>query len=159
MSDVTSENPIPLTADEENFLRAFARTILTVPRAFDADLLREQGISMSEYTVLRLLSESPDRRLRMSELAEASAISLSGMTRIVNRLEGQNLVRRERSTHDGRGCNAVLTEPGLQRLRQAWPTHLASVRRNVIDHVSGLDLPAITAALWGFATEIPPGLR
>jgi DNA-binding MarR family transcriptional regulator len=144
---------VPLTAEEEAFLRAFVRALTTVPRVFDADLLREQGMSMSEYGVLMHLSEAPGRRLRMSDLAAASALSLSGMTRIVSRLEGQGLVQRVRCSTDARGWLAVLTDAGLQRLRTAWPTHLASVRRHMMDHLSDVDLPALTAALRRFATD------
>jgi len=144
---------VPLTAEEEAFLRAFARAILTVPRAFDADLLREQRMSLSEYSALMHLSEAPGRRLRMSDLAGAGALSLSGMTRIVNRLQAQGLVHRERSCSDGRGWNAVLTDAGLQRLRQAWPTHLASVRRHMFDHLNDLDVPAFATALQRFAAD------
>jgi DNA-binding MarR family transcriptional regulator len=80
------EAPQPLTAEEEAFLRAFGRAVITVPRVLEADLLRQQGVSLSEYNALMNLSEAPDRRLRMSDLASASALSLSGMTRVVNRL-------------------------------------------------------------------------
>jgi DNA-binding MarR family transcriptional regulator len=145
--------PVPLTAEEEAFLRALGRAIVTVPRAFDADLQREQGMSMSEYWTLMHLSEAPGQTLRMSDLAAASALSLSGMTRIVNRLEAQDWVRRERCSTDGRGWNAVLTDAGLKRLRRAWPTHLASVRRHVFAHLNDVDLPALTAALQRFATD------
>jgi DNA-binding MarR family transcriptional regulator len=138
-------------------VRALGRAMLTVPRAFDADLLREQRLSHSEYSALRHLSEAPDRRLRMSDLAAAGALSLSGITRIVTRLEGQGLVQRERSSSDGRGWNAVLSDAGLHRLRQAWPTHLASVRRHVIDHVRPADLPAFTTALQRFADDTQCG--
>lgn len=146
---------VPLTSQEEAFVRAFARALLTVPRAFDADLLRGQGMSMNEYGVLMHLSETPDRRLRMSDLAARSALSLSGMTRIVQRLEQQGLVRRERSADDRRGFNAVLTDAGFQRLNQAWPTHLLSVRRHLLDHLDAADLPRFTAALRRFATAEP----
>ena len=146
---------VPLTADEEALVRVFGRALLTVPRALDADLLDGTGLSLSEYTALMHLSEAPDRRLRMSELAVASAISISGMTRIVNRLEERDLLRRERCPSDGRAWNAVLTDAGLLRLRQAWPTHLASVRRHVLDHLQALDLPALTAALQRIAAEMP----
>jgi DNA-binding MarR family transcriptional regulator len=142
-----------LNAEEEAFFRAFARTLIAVPRAFDADLLREQGMSMNEYAVLMHLSEAPERRLRMSDLAAASALSLSGMTRIVSRLEAQGLVRRERCATDARGWLAVLTDAGLQRLRKAWPTHIASARRHIMDHLGDVDLPALTAALRHFATD------
>jgi DNA-binding MarR family transcriptional regulator len=121
----------------------------------DADLLVGQGMSLSEYTALMHMSEAPGRRLRMSELASACALSLSGMSRIVGRLEGQGLVARERSACDGRGLNAVLTSAGLARLRRAWPTHLASVRRQIMDHLAELDLPVVTAALQQFAADAP----
>jgi DNA-binding MarR family transcriptional regulator len=153
MAEVSQREAVPLTAEEEAFVRAFARALLTVPRALDADLLREQRISVNEYTTLMHLSEAPGRRLRMSDLAAASTLSLSGMTRIMNRLEGLGLVQRERCASDGRGLEAVLTDAGLERLRQAWPTHLKSVRRHVLDHLSAVDLPAITTALAHFAAD------
>ena len=148
---------VPLTADEEALVRAFGRALLTVPRALDADLLDGTGLSLSEYTALMHLSESPDQRLRMSELAVACAISISGMTRIANRLEERDLLRRERCPSDGRAWNAVLTDTGLLRLRQAWPTHLASVRRHILDQLQALDLPALTAALQRIGAEMPCG--
>jgi DNA-binding MarR family transcriptional regulator len=103
------------------------------------------------------LSEAAGRRLRMGDLALASALSLSGMSRIVDRLEARGLVRRERCSSDARGWEAVLTKAGLDRLQQVWPTHLASVRRHVIDHVQDLDLPTLTAALQRFAVETQMG--
>jgi DNA-binding MarR family transcriptional regulator len=149
----------PLSAAEEAFLRAWSRAAMIVPRALDADLMTGQGISLSEYTVLMHLSEATDRSLRMSDLACACALSLSGMSRVVGRLQGQGLVVRERYSRDGRGLNAVLTDAGLARLRRAWPTHLASVRRHVMDHLSELDLPVVTAALQHFASDTSVGTR
>jgi DNA-binding MarR family transcriptional regulator len=143
----------PLSDDEEAFFRAWSRAALSVPRALDADLLSGQGMSLSEYTALMHLSEAPGRTLRMSDLASACALSLSGMSRIVDRLDAEGLVHRERPSCDGRGWNAVLTEAGLGRLRRAWPTHLASVRRHVMDYLSEVDLPAAAAALQRFATD------
>jgi DNA-binding MarR family transcriptional regulator len=145
----------PLSVEEEEFLRAWSRAALTVPRALDADLLAGQGMSLSEYTALMHLSEAPGRTLRMSDLACACALSLSGMSRIVGRLEAHGLVERQRSSCDGRGLNAVLTDAGLDRLKRAWPTHLASVRRQMMDHLGELDLPALTGALKDFASDIP----
>lgn len=113
--------------------------------------MREQRLSLSEYFTLMHLSEAPGRRQRMSDLAGAGALSLSGMTRIVSRLEGQGLVHRERSCSDGRGWNAVLTDAGLERLRHAWPTHLVSVRRHLFDHLDDVDVHAFTTALQRFA--------
>jgi DNA-binding MarR family transcriptional regulator len=143
----------PLSVEEEAFLRAWSRAAMTVPRALDADLMAAQGMSLSEYTVLMHLSEAADRSMRMGDLACACALSLSGMSRVVGRLEGQGLVVRERYSCDGRGLNAVLTDAGLGRLRGAWPTHLTSVRRHIMDHLGELDLPVVTAALRRFASD------
>jgi DNA-binding MarR family transcriptional regulator len=143
--------PVPLSDPEQAFIRAFARASLTLPRALDADLMREQRMSLTEYFALMHLSEAPARRLRMSELAAAAALSLSGMTRIIDRLEGLGLVHRERSAEDGRGWHAVLTPAGLERLETAWPAHLASARRHIFDHLTDVDLPAFTEALHRFA--------
>ncbi|MGW3601939.1 MarR family winged helix-turn-helix transcriptional regulator [Micromonospora sp. NPDC005161] len=67
------------------------------------------------------LSEASHRRLRMSDPAAACEMSLSGMSRVVHRLESQGLLQRARCEEDGRGWNAVLTDAGLTRLQQAWP--------------------------------------
>lgn len=153
MATGADPSPPPLNGDEEAFIRAFARASLTVPRAFEADLLREQRLTLSEYFTLVHLSEAPDRKLRMSDLAAARALSLSGMTRIVDRLENAGLVHRERSADDRRGLHAVLTDAGLDRLREAWPTHLTSVRKHLFDHLGGVDLAGTAAALSRVAAE------
>jgi DNA-binding MarR family transcriptional regulator len=142
----------PLTAEEEAVARALGRVILVVPRVLDADLVREQGLTLTEYTTLMHLSEAPNRMLRMSELAAAGDVSLSGMTRVVGRLQADGLVERVKCTEDARGANAILTDAGLTRLEQAYPTHLASVRRHIIDHLAGIDLVGLARALERFAT-------
>ncbi|GIF98893.1 MarR family winged helix-turn-helix transcriptional regulator [Catellatospora citrea] len=142
----------PLTPDEDDLVRSLSRLIYALPRAIDADMVREQRLPFIEFLVMKHLSEAPDRRLRMSELASASELSISGMSRIVGRLESEGLVKRVRSEHDARGWNAVLTDAGLARLAEAWPTNLASVRRHFLDHLTGLDLKALAAALQDVAT-------
>jgi DNA-binding MarR family transcriptional regulator len=137
----------PLSGDEEAMIRAFGRVFLLIPRGLDADLQREQRMSLSEYTALRILSETPERLMRMSELAAACDMSLSGMTRLVAKLESLGFLKRITCESDARGFNAVLTDAGLARLEEAWPTHLASVRRRIFDHLGEVDLPKLTAAL------------
>jgi DNA-binding MarR family transcriptional regulator len=142
----------PLSTDEEALVRELGRVMIVLPRAVDADMMREQHLQLSEYTALMHLSEAPHRLMRMSELAAVCNLSLSGMTRIVTRLEKQELIERARCDEDARGWNAVLTDAGLARLEQAWPAHLASVRRHVLDHVKGTDLTQLIRALQQFAT-------
>ncbi|WP_248961976.1 MarR family winged helix-turn-helix transcriptional regulator [Sphaerisporangium perillae] len=139
--------PQPLNSDEEALIRSLGQVMYALPRALDADMVREQRLPLSEYLTLMHLSEAPHRLMRMSELASACNLSLSGITRIVTRLEAQGLVERVRCDEDARGLNAVLTDAGLARLEQAWPTHLASVRRHVLDHLEGIDLAGLARAM------------
>jgi DNA-binding MarR family transcriptional regulator len=143
----------PLSAEEEAVMRALGRMIMVLPRALNADLEREQRMTASEYHTLRHLSESPGGRMRMSELAQACDMSLSGMTRLAAKLEAAGHLQRVKCADDARGCNAVLTGAGLARLREAWPTHLASVRRQVFDHLGGLDLTELAAAFAAIASD------
>lgn len=148
----TASGPLPLDPDEEAFIRSLNRIIYTLPRVMDAELIREQQLPLVEYMTLMHLSEAPSRRLRMSELAGAVEISLSGMSRIVTRLEAQRLVERVRCEEDARGWNAVLTDAGLTRLEMAWPSHLAAVRRHILDHFVGIDLGELARAMQRIGT-------
>src|SRR5688500_817615 len=87
----------PLSPEEETAWRALGRAVVVIPRVLDSDLMRSEGLSLTEYTVLMNLSEAPERSLRMSELANYVAISVSGLTRVVERLERTGLVERVRS--------------------------------------------------------------
>ena len=122
------------------------RLVLVVPRALQDDLERTGGLSMTEYTVLMLLSEAPERSLRMSDLASRSALSPSRMTRAVDTLGAAGLVERRRCDTDGRAMMATLTDAGMAQLRTAWPHHLASVRARFID-VLGSDDVALLGQL------------
>lgn len=146
----------PLTPDEERAWRALARALITVPRALDADLQAAQGMSMGVYFVLMNLSEAHERSLRMSELALRGGLSPSRISRLVDSLVAEGLVRRDRSAVDGRVQIAVLTDAGFARLQAAYPDHLASVRRNVVDHFGDLDLDALARAADRFAPNCPP---
>ncbi|MEU8055947.1 MarR family winged helix-turn-helix transcriptional regulator [Microbispora bryophytorum] len=143
--------PEPLTADEEALIRALPRLIYALPRAIDADMVREQQLPLIEWITLTRLSEAPQRRMRMGELAVACELSLSGMTRIVTVLERQGWVERIRCDADARGLNAVLTDAGLARLERAWPSNLASLRRHFLDHLEGVDLARLARAVQNVA--------
>jgi DNA-binding MarR family transcriptional regulator len=150
----------PLTPDEELAWRALARALIVLPRALEAELLAEHNLTLAEYTVLMNLSEEDAWSLRMSDLANRVALSLSGISRVVDRLARDGLVERRRCPSDARGFNAVLTDAGFERLRAAYPTHLRGVREHVVDHLGGLDLRALAEALGRVAPrEAGPVLR
>ena len=144
----------PLNATEEAFWRALMRVVLSLPRRLDSDLVRSAGITANEYTTLMCLSEAPDRKLRMADLASAAALSASRMTRLVDDLQARGLVTKRASSQDGRGNVATLTPAGLEKLRQAWPAHLASVRGRVFDHVDSGTVASAARALSEIAAQL-----
>ena len=124
----------------------FLRTHTTLIRRLDDELTRSHGLPLSSYDVLVQVESAPDRRLRMSELADAVLLSRSGLTRLVARLVDQGLLERVDCEKDARGAYAALTEAGRRRLEEARETHLAGVRRAFLDRLSEGDMAALARA-------------
>jgi len=124
-------------------LRAHA----ALTRSLDAELTREHDLPLSSYEVLLFLNDSEDGRMRMSELADSVLLSRSGLTRLVDRLERQGLLRRERCTSDARGLFAEITDEGRGLFAEARKTHLDGVRRLFLDHFSRDELRTL-GAFW-----------
>src|ERR1700732_443357 len=125
-----------LTAEELDSWLSVVRLLTWLPWSIDQQLQRDSNLGMVEYQVLAMLSESPERRMRMSSLAEVTNASLSRLSHLVTRLEGRGLVRREPDPADGRFTHAILTDEGFQILADAAPGHVAHVRSLVIDVLS-----------------------
>jgi DNA-binding MarR family transcriptional regulator len=102
-----------------SFLSAHARVLARL----DADLTAECDMTVSEYEVLAHLSEAPDHRMRMNELANLTRLSPSGLTRRFDSLVRRGWVARERCDDDRRGVLAELTGAGLDRFNAARPVH------------------------------------
>lgn len=117
-------------------LQAFRSLLEAHARLLDAlnVRFRDREISLTFYDVLVHLSEAPERRLRMQELADRVLLSKSGLTRLVDRMEQRQLVRREASDRDARGINAVLTDHGMATLEAAVPAH----QQDLVDLVASV---------------------
>ena len=109
-------------------------------RTLNAELQASHGLTLSEYEVLLFLACAPQFRLSLSTLASFVLLSLSGVSRMVERLERDGYVRREASTQDSRILYAILTPSGLEKWRAAQPTHLNSVRKHFLNHFSDEEL-------------------
>ena len=131
-----------LTSAEQEAWRTFlyATTLLTdrFTEALQAD--PEIDLTLGEYEILVRLSEAEGRFLRMSELADKVVHSRSRLTHTISRMEKRGLVERVRSTDDGRGRQAQLTEAGITMLELAAPTHVRSVREHLLDVIGHDDL-------------------
>ncbi len=127
------------------------RVMVAVPARLagrlDAELQAAHDISLRDYEVLVHLSEAPGAALRMVELADRLVVSPSGLTRRLDGLVRDGLVRRQACLSDRRGTLAVLSEAGWAVLEDAAPTHVASVRRYVFDTLSPTQLEQFTASL------------
>jgi len=115
-----------------------------VTRHLDATLRASHQIGLTAYETLLRLGQAPECCLRMSELAAVAPLTLSGVSRMIDRLERAGLARREASPGDGRGACARLTGEGAARLRAAHQTYLAAVRRLFLDRLSEQEIEALS---------------
>ena len=135
--------------DEEELAawRGMLRTHAELTRELDAELAREHDMPLSSYEVLLYLNDSNGGRMRMSELADSVLLSRSGLTRLVDRLERQGLLKRERCESDARGLFAEITPAGRRAFAAARKTHLDGVRRVFLNRFSRDELRTL-GGLW-----------
>jgi DNA-binding MarR family transcriptional regulator len=133
---------IPLDRREQAAWRTFVETVDDLMLAFNEDL-EPHGITLGDYQVFVFLSEVDGRRMRMVDLAAALHLSPSGLTRRLDRLTRHGYVDRVPSVEDRRVMLAVLTDHGFDKLLEAYPAHLANVRRRIFDRCSWKDIAAV----------------
>ena len=122
-----------LNAEERATWLRLVAVLGLLPAALDAQLHRDEGLTLFEYLCLAMLSEAPERTLRMTALAARTNATLPRLSRVISGLEQSGLVAREPCPEDRRATNAVLTPAGWDKIVQAAPGHVASVRELVID--------------------------
>ncbi|MBO2449315.1 MarR family transcriptional regulator [Actinomadura barringtoniae] len=135
-----------LDASQQRDWRSFIEGSIRLNDLLDRDLKAKHGLSMSEYEILVRLSEAPDRRLRMAELAEHASQSRSRLSHTCSRLESKDLVFRGGCPNDKRGVYAHLTEKGYAALERAARDHVETVRDFFVDIIQPEDLEAVGRA-------------
>ena len=138
------DQPRWLTEEQQQAWRRFVEVLTKVPAALEAQLQRDSGLTHMGYFVLVVLSEQPDRRLAMSKLAARVSASLSRLSHVVARLEGQGWVRRERDPADGRVQIAVLTDDGYAKVVDSAPGHAEAVQQLVFDRLTPAQVRQLT---------------
>jgi DNA-binding MarR family transcriptional regulator len=147
------DEPNPLADDEMALWLSFLQAATLTRESLDRALARHD-LTLEDYEILVYLSEAPGRRLVMSDLADSVLAAKSRLTYRVDRLERRGAVARSRCGEDGRRVWATLTPKGFALLESAWPAHLASVRRFVVDPVTRRDVRAATRALRAMTTAV-----
>lgn len=135
-----------LDEEQQRAWRGVAKLYARLPATLDSELQRAARITLFEYEVLALLSESDRRTLQMSELAAGTNSSLSRLSHVVDRLEKRGWVTRQTCPNDGRAAQAVLTESGLAKVVEAAPDHVRAVRELVVDAITPAQLRQLGSA-------------
>ncbi len=141
------EEWVKLSPEQRAAWAGFIRAHASIVKELDAELQAAHGLPLSSFDVLVQLSLAPEGRMQMYELAEAVHLSRSGLTRLVDRLERQGLLERQRGERDPRQVFACITRSGLERLAETTPTHLAGVRRRFLERLSQSQLEQL-AIVW-----------
>ena len=129
-----------LTAEQLHAWKQLIAVVELLPGALETQLQRDSDLSHFEYFTLAMLSEAPERTLRMTALAARTNATLARLSHVVSRLEKRKLVRREPCLQDRRATNAVLTETGWATVVAAAPGHAATVKDLVIGPLRGTDI-------------------
>lgn len=135
-----------LSRDQQDAWRAWLDATLQLNDRLSRDLQEAHGLTLADYEILVHLSESHDRRMRMSELADKVLSSRSRLSHQVDRMERAGLVSREHCVDDRRGSFAVLTDHGWDVLVKAAPDHVASVRRHLVDVLDAQEFATLGAS-------------
>lgn len=157
-SDPRSEVPW-LTREELAAWVRLTAVLELLPGVVDAQLRRDSEVTAFEYYVLAMLSETPERTLRMTALAAQTNATLPRLSHVVRRLEDRGMVERRPCPEDGRATNAHLTDAGWQRVRDAAPGHVANVRHHVIDALTADQVGQLTAISDALLQRLDPGGR
>lgn len=135
-----------LTESQQRVWRSYLLAKTHIDEYLD-EALNQFGLSLAEYELLVRLSESPDHTIRMGELAASVGHSRSRLTHTIKRMEQAGYVTRVSCASDGRGVQAVMTEPGYELLKRAAPAHVDSVRRVFVDAIAPEDYAALGRAM------------
>lgn len=119
-----------------------------------AELKEAAGLTLDDYEVLHLLSQQPDRRMRVGELADTMLSSRTRLSQRLDRLTDRGWIERVRCPEDGRAINVVLTRAGYEFLVELAPRHLDHVRRHVFDHLDTSDVEALGRSLGRLAEHL-----
>jgi DNA-binding MarR family transcriptional regulator len=148
-----TRTPALLDRDELAAWRGMLRVHAAMTRALDAELTGRHGLPLTSYEVLLYLADAPFGRMRMAELADSVLLSRSGLTRLVDRLEREGLLKREQCEDDARGWFATITDEGRALFDEARVTHLDGVRERFLSRFSPDELRAL-GKLWA---KVDPG--
>ncbi|MEY4312163.1 MAG: hypothetical protein RLZZ571_933 [Actinomycetota bacterium] len=148
-----------LSKDQQVHWRAWITASNVLPELLSRELQEEFGLTITDYEILVRLSESPNKTMRMSELAQKSLLSRSRLSHQIDRLEDRGLVNRKNCEDDRRGQNCAMTNKGWDTLVAAAPLHVAGVRKHFVDQLTDSEYEALGKALGKIAKHLDSELE
>jgi DNA-binding MarR family transcriptional regulator len=148
-----------LSDDQQRAWVKFIAVVERLPGVLDTQLQRDSGLTHFEYFTLAMLSEAPNRALRMTELAFATNSTLPRLSHVVSRLEKRGYIERSPSPEDRRATNAQLTEEGWEKVVETAPGHVATVREHVIDPLNDQDVADLNRIMGKMLVKVDPENR
>jgi DNA-binding MarR family transcriptional regulator len=136
--------------------RKYLTSFWRIFAAIESDLAAANLPSLSWYDALYVLYLAPERHLRMSELASSALLSRSGLTRLVDKLEHEGLIRRKACPTDGRVQHAELTDKGVEMLRKIWPVYRAGIARYFAADISDAEARQLAAIFSRMGSALAP---
>lgn len=146
-----------LEEDQLAAWRAFVNAHAAVIKRIEADLSDQRREPLTTYDVLVALYQSPDKKLRMSDLANKVVLTRSGLTRVIERLEREGLVERERTEEDRRGAFAVLTREGKREFLRTWPVYAEGIYNYFVSVLDEEERKAVEKAMTKISEALKKG--
>jgi DNA-binding MarR family transcriptional regulator len=145
-----------LSAEQLQAWVKFVAVVELLPGTLDSQLQRDASLTHFEYFTLAMLSEAPNRTLRMTQLAAATNSTLPRLSHVASRLEIRGFLERTPCPEDRRATNAVLTEDGWKKVVATAPGHVATVRENVIDALDETDIADLDRIMGKLVGQLDP---
>jgi len=146
-----------LSADAQMLWRRWLRLNAELPAVLHRELQADAGLSLSDFEVLVKLTDTPEGRVRVTDLARELKWERSRVSHHVTRMERRGLVERSECRDDGRGAWVVLTEQGRSAIERAAPGHAATVRRLIFDNLTPDELAVMTGVIDKVLSRLPAG--
>jgi DNA-binding MarR family transcriptional regulator len=155
---VTESAPEPrwLDAEQQAAWLRFVAVVELLPGALDTQLQRDAQLTHFEYMTMSMLSEAPERTLRMTTLATRTNATLPRLSHVVSRLVARGYIEKRACLEDGRATNAVLTEEGWAKVVATAPGHVATVLAEVIDPLTAAQIRQLGEIAGAMLTKLDP---
>lgn len=159
MASASASEPRWLDAEQQAAWLRFVAVVELLPGALDTQLQRDAQLTHFEYMTMAMLSEAPERTLRMTTLATRTNATLPRLSHVVSRLVARGYIEKRACPEDGRATNAVLTEEGWAKIVATAPGHVATVLQNVIDPLSAEQIRRLGEIAGAMLTVLDPDGR